>query len=56
MKSVIWIGAFLGSIVGGAVPMLWGGSMLSISGFVFSGFGTIGGLYAGYRFWKHYWG
>jgi hypothetical protein len=49
MKSFIWLGLFVGSTIGGMVPMLWGGSALSISSVFFGAVGGILGIWAGYR-------
>ncbi len=48
-KKVIWGGLFLGSTVGGYLPSLWGGSMLSLSGILLSFIGGIFGIWLGYR-------
>ena len=32
MGSSIWIGIFVGSTIGGLIPEIWGGDMLSYSG------------------------
>lgn len=46
MNSRIWIAVFIGSTVGGCVPALWGGEMLSYAGVLFSGVGAFAGLWA----------
>jgi|GEM_PF-83111 len=43
-KMVYYFSAFLGSVVGGYVPVLWGAGFLSISSLIFSGFGAILGI------------
>jgi len=43
------IGAIVGSSIGGYVPVLWGGSMLSLSGVLFSMAGGFAGIWVGYR-------
>ena len=49
-KSLIGLGAFVGSIVGGFVPSLWGdNSMFSPAGMLFSVVGGAVGVWAGYR-------
>ena len=48
-KRLIWIGAIVGSTVGGMLPALWKGSMLSIWGFVLSTVGGIVGIWAGWK-------
>lgn len=48
-KTFIWIGLFVGSSVGGALPLLWGDDMLSLAGLGLSVVGAIAGIFAGYR-------
>jgi uncharacterized membrane protein YeaQ/YmgE (transglycosylase-associated protein family) len=48
-KKFIWGGFFVGSTIGGFLPPLWGGDMLSVSGFVLSIVVGIVGMWAGYR-------
>jgi hypothetical protein len=48
-KSLIWIGMFVGSAVGGLVPLLWGGSSVSLSSIVFSTVGGVAGVYGGFK-------
>jgi hypothetical protein len=48
-KKLCYIGAFVGSSIGGYVPVLWGGSMLSLSGVLLSMVGGIAGIWVGYR-------
>jgi len=48
-KKFIWTGFFLGSSIGGFVPAMWGGDMISIWGIVMSFVGGIAGMWAGYR-------
>lgn len=49
LKKLCWIGAIVGSTVGGYLPVIWGGSALSFSGLVLSMAGGIAGIWAGYR-------
>ncbi len=42
-------GLFLGSIVGGYFPALWGGSVFSISSILLSGAGALGGIWIGFK-------
>ena len=51
-KKLVWLGFFIGSTVGGFVPSIWGGDMLSLSGFILSIVGGIAGIWAGYRLAK----
>ena len=48
-KKFIWGGLFLGSTVGGYLPSLWGGNMLSLSGILLSFIGGLVGIWLGYR-------
>ena len=49
MGSAVWIGIFVGSTIGGFVPELWGGDMISYSGVLLSGVGAFMGLWLGSR-------
>ena len=48
-KTFIWIGTIVGSSVGGMIPMLWGDGAFSLSSVIFSSFGAILGIYAGFK-------
>jgi hypothetical protein len=48
-KMFIWLGLFVGSTLGGLVPMLWGGDLLSVAGIVLSMIGGVVGIFAGYK-------
>jgi hypothetical protein len=48
-KPLIWIGLFVGSTIGGFVPMFWHESLLSLSSVVCSGVGGLLGIWAGYK-------
>ena len=49
-KTLIWIGVFVGSIVGGSLPMIWGDGMFSFSSNIFSILGGLVGIYLGFKF------
>ncbi len=49
-RSFIWLGLFVGTSVGGYLPLLWGGDVLSLSSIVLSGLGGIVGIYLGWRY------
>ena len=49
MQGRIWIGVLIGSTIGGLIPELWGGDMLSYSGVLLSAVGGFVGLWAGYK-------
>ena len=48
-KSMIWVGMFVGSAIGGYVPLLWGGSLFSFSSVILTGVGGILGIYLGFK-------
>lgn len=48
-RGAIWFGIFVGSTLGGFVPMLWGGEMLSYAGVLLSGLGALVGLWLAVR-------
>ena len=50
MRSAIWIAIFIGSTIGGFIPLMWGDDMLSYSGVLFSGIGAFVGLWFGSRY------
>jgi hypothetical protein len=53
MKWAIYIGAGIGGIIGGYVPvMFWGADALDISSLLGGFVGTIVGLWAGYKIGK----
>lgn len=43
-KTIYYIAAFIGSIIGGFIPTLWGASFLSYTSLLFSGAGAILGI------------
>lgn len=46
---MVWLGVFVGSTVGGFVPILFGASVFSLWTVVGSGIGGIIGIWAGLR-------
>jgi hypothetical protein len=48
-NSPTWIGMFIGSMIGGLVPALWGDGMLSYSSVLVSGVGGVLGLWIGFK-------
>jgi hypothetical protein len=48
-KSLVYVGATIGSIAGGYLPTLWGADLLSMSSIVFSGLGGLAGIYAAFK-------
>jgi predicted MFS family arabinose efflux permease len=51
--SIIWIGAFLGSTIGGFIPELWGADFLSFSSILCSALGGILGVWGAFKL-SHY--
>ena len=49
MRSVIGLCALVGTIAGGYVPALWGGSSLSFASLVFGALGGVAGIWVGVR-------
>lgn len=49
-KKLVYLGLFIGSSVGGFIPSLWDGGVLSMSGIILSGIGGILGIYLGFKF------
>ena len=48
-KSLIWIGVFVGSSIGGYLPALWGDSLFSMSSIILSAVGGLAGIWAGWK-------
>ena len=48
-KTFVWLGLLVGSTLGGMVPLLWGGDMISIEGILLTTLGGVLGIAAGYR-------
>jgi len=48
-KSLIWIGAIIGSTIGGLVPGLWHASLFSLWGILLSTGGGAVGIWAGWK-------
>ena len=49
MKTLIWVGMFIGSIIGGYIPVLFGADFISFASVFWSGVGAIIGIIAGYK-------
>jgi len=48
-RSLVWVSVSLGSLIGGAVPALFGAGALSMAAFVGGVVGSLAGLWAGVR-------
>ena len=49
LKTLVIIGAIAGSYAGSCVPLLWGGSLLSMSSIFFGAIGGLAGIFAVYK-------
>ncbi len=47
---MVWLGMIVGSMLGGFVPLLWGGSAFSFAGIIWNAIGGFVGIYVGYKF------
>jgi uncharacterized membrane protein YeaQ/YmgE (transglycosylase-associated protein family) len=47
MKQMVWIGMFVGSTIGGFLPMVWNGGLFS--GLVCSSIGAAVGIIVAYK-------
>lgn len=48
-KTLYYIATFVGSIIGGYIPTLWGAGFLSITSLIFSTIGAIAALVITYK-------
>lgn len=48
-KKLIFLFLFVGSAIGGYIPLLWGGSAFSFASIVWSGIGAVAGIYVGFK-------
>ena len=48
-RRIVWLFVGAGMIVGGFVPVLWGGSSLGFASLVFGTLGGVGGLWVGLK-------
>ncbi|HWZ65367.1 MAG TPA: hypothetical protein VNX65_01055 [Patescibacteria group bacterium] len=54
MKPAIYIGASIGGIVGGYIPVLWGAGLFDLSSILLGAVGTALGAWLGYKAAKYY--
>ncbi len=52
-KTLIFLGMFIGSIIGGYIPVLFGDSMFSYISVITSGLGSLLGIWVGYKISKY---
>ncbi len=48
-KKLVWLGMFVGSIIGSYIPTLWGAGLYSLSSLLFGAIGAIVGVWLGFR-------
>lgn len=48
-KQLVWIGAIVGSTIGGFIPSLWGAGLISFSSMFLSALGAFVGIWFGYQ-------
>jgi uncharacterized membrane protein YeaQ/YmgE (transglycosylase-associated protein family) len=48
-RSLIWMGVFVGSTIGGLIPELWGDGMFPYSSVLLSEVGALVGLWIGFK-------
>jgi hypothetical protein len=48
-KTMIWIGLFVGSSIGGVIPELWGDSFLSMWSVLLTAVGGLIGIWIGFK-------
>ena len=48
-KKAIWLGVFVGSTIGSFVPLLWHGSLLSVSSVFLGALGGLAGIWGAYK-------
>jgi hypothetical protein len=44
-KRIVWLFVGIGMVVGGFVPVVWGGSALGVASLVFGSIGGVAGLW-----------
>jgi hypothetical protein len=49
MKTLIMFGALVGSCAGSYIPVLWGGSVFSMSSLLLGAVGGFAGIWIGYK-------
>jgi hypothetical protein len=48
-KKIIWLFLFIGSAIGGCIPLFWGDGLFSFSSVIFTGIGGLLGIWAGFK-------
>jgi uncharacterized membrane protein YeaQ/YmgE (transglycosylase-associated protein family) len=49
-KKMVYIGLFIGSLVGGYIPTLWGAGPFSMASIFGGAIGSLAGIWLAYRF------
>ncbi|MDO8529359.1 MAG: hypothetical protein Q7S18_01695 [bacterium] len=49
MKTIIFITMAIGSYAGSYIPVMWGGSVFSMTSILLGGAGGIAGVFAGFK-------
>jgi hypothetical protein len=44
-KGLVWLGVFIGSTIGGCIPMVWGAGIFSLSSVLLSAVGGLFGIW-----------
>ena len=48
-NSLVWLGMFVGSAVGGFLPSLWGADVFSFSSILLTAVGGLAGIWVGFK-------
>jgi len=49
-KPFVWVGMFVGSMIGGYIPALWGDTnIFSFASLILGTVGAVAGIYAGWK-------
>lgn len=48
-KRTIYLFMFVGGMVGGYIPLLWGAGYFSFSSIIFNGLGALAGIWIGFK-------
>ncbi len=48
-KKLIWGGMIIGSVIGGYIPVMWGGSEISFSSVILTAVGGFLGIWVGFK-------
>lgn len=54
MKTVLYAEAFIGGIIGGYIPALWGAGIFDLSSIFLGTLGTFLGAWIGYKVGRYY--